>query len=97
MVVPFQYITSNASEVTASTDLLKTAQAFQAGEATVVTGAPPCEPFSTAGARNGFQDHRADAVHSFIRDGARYLALSILSFEEVSGFLRAAKRAHIVL
>ena len=85
----FPVITSNASEVTASY-LLKKA-GLKAGEATVVTGAPPCEPFSTAGARNGFQDHRADAVHSFI-EMVRDIRPEYFAFEEVSGFLRAAKR-----
>ena len=60
----FPVVTGDVSEVTAPY-LLKKAGS-QSGEVTVVTGAPPCEPFSTAGARNGFRDHRANAVHSFI-------------------------------
>ena len=61
------------------------------GEATVVTGAPPCEPFTTAGARNGFRDDRANAVLEFIRivEEARP---EYFVFEEVPGFVRAAKR-----
>ena len=85
----FPVVTSNVSAVTAS-DLLNLA-GLQTGEATVVTGAPPCEPFSTAGTRNGFRDHRANAVHSFIRL-VRELQPEYFAFEEVSGFLRAAKR-----
>ena len=85
----FPVITSNVSEVTASYLLEKAG--LKAGEATVVTGAPPCEPFSTAGARNGFRDHRADAVHSFI-EIVRDIRPEYFAFEEVPGFLRAAKR-----
>ena len=82
-------ITRNLSEVRTPT-LLELAD-LKVGEATVVTGAPPCEPFTTAGARNGFRDHRANAIHEFIRvvreSGPEYFV-----FEEVPGFLRAAKR-----
>ena len=85
----FPVVTCNVSDVTASYILKKAG--LQAGEVTVVTGAPPCEPFSTAGARNGFRDHRADAVHSFI-ELVRDIRPKYFAFEEVPGFLRAAKR-----
>ena len=85
----FPVVTRNVSEVSASHLLRKAG--LLAGEATVVTGAPPCEPFSTAGARNGFRDHRADAVHSFI-ELVREISPEYFVFEEVPGFLRAAKR-----
>ena len=85
----FPVVTRNVSDVTASY-LLKKA-GLKVGEATVVTGAPPCEPFSTAGARIGFRDHRADAVHSFI-ELVRNIRPEYFAFEEVPGFLRAAKR-----
>ena len=64
---------------------------LQVGDATVLTGAPPCEPFSTAGTRNGFRDHRAGAVHSFIQI-VRESRPEYFAFEEVPGFLRAAKQ-----
>ena len=85
----FPVITRKVSNVTASY-LLNKAD-LKVGEATVVTGAPPCEPFSTAGARNGFKDHRADAVHSFI-ELVRDTRPEYFVFEEVPGFVRAAKR-----
>ena len=85
----FPVVASNVSDVTAHC-LLKKA-GLQTGEATVVTGAPPCEPFSTAGARHGFRDDRADAVHSFI-EVVRDVRPEYFAFEEVPGFLRAAKR-----
>ena len=81
-------VTSNVSDVTTA-DLLNSA-GLSVGGATVVTGAPPCEPFTTAGARNGFRDHRASAVHSFIRIVRESLP-EYFVFEEVPGFLRAAK------
>ena len=85
----FPVVTGNVSEVTTA-DLLKSA-GLPVGGATVVTGAPPCEPFTTAGARNGFRDHRAGAVHSFIRV-VREARPEYFAFEEVPGFLRSAKR-----
>ena len=85
----FPVVTGDVSDV-ATTDLLRAAS-LPVGGATVVTGAPPCEPFSTAGARNGFRDHRAGAVHSFIRI-VREARPEYFAFEEVPGFLRAAKQ-----
>lgn len=61
------------------------------GEATVLTGAPPCEPFSTAGRRNGHADHRAQALYEYLRvikqAKPRYFV-----FEEVASFMTSAKR-----
>ena len=82
-------ITDNVSRVTTGTIL--EAAGLRVGEATVVTGAPPCEPFSTAGARNGFRDHRASAVYSFIRI-VKEAQPQYFAFEEVPGFLRSAKQ-----
>ena len=82
-------VTSNLSDVVTST-ILELAD-LKVGEVTVVTGAPPCEPFTTAGARNGFRDHRANAIHEFIRV-VKESRPEYFVFEEVPGFLRAAKR-----
>ena len=82
-------ITDNVSRVTTGTIL--EAAGLPVGGVTVVTGAPPCEPFSTAGARNGFRDHRASAVYSFIRI-VKESQPEYFAFEEVPGFLRAAKQ-----
>lgn len=82
-------VLSNVSDVSPH-ELLDRA-GLNPGEVTVVTGAPPCEPFSTAGARNGFRDHRAGAVHAFI-DMVEALQPEYFAFEEVPGFVRAAKR-----
>ena len=85
----FPVITDAVSDVTAH-HILNVA-GLQVGDTTVLTGAPPCEPFSTAGARNGFRDRRADAVYSFINLVQEILP-EYFAFEEVPGFLRAAKR-----
>jgi DNA (cytosine-5)-methyltransferase 1 len=60
-------------------------------EVTVLTGASPCEPFSTAGRRMSIEDSRAKTVDEFIRviNDARPL---FFVFEQVPGFTRAAKR-----
>ena len=81
-------VTRNLSDV-GTTTLLEFA-GLKVGEPTVVTGAPPCEPFTTAGARNGFRDHRANAIHEFIRV-VKESRPQYFVFEEVPGFLRAAK------
>lgn len=64
---------------------------LQPGEATVLTGGPPCEPFSTAGRRLSVQDRRANAILEFMRvvNEARP---RFFVFEQVPGFIRAAKR-----
>ena len=82
-------VTHNLSDVTTTT-LLELAN-LKVGEATVVNGAPPCEPFTTAGARNGFLDHRANSIHEFIRV-VKESRPEYFVFEEVPGFLRAAKK-----
>ena len=82
-------VTRDLSEVATPT-LLELAD-LKVGEVTVVAGAPPCEPFTTAGARNGFRDHRANAIHEFIRV-VKEVRPQYFVFEEVPGFFRAAKR-----
>lgn len=61
------------------------------GEAKVLTGASPCEPFSTIGKRLSIADKRASLIDEFIR-----LVLetqpSYWVFENVPGLLWAAKR-----
>ncbi len=71
-------------------DLL-TAAGLAVGEVTAVIGAPPCEPYSTAGRRNGKQDHRADAVMQFIRI-IREAKPHYFVMEEVDSFLSAPKK-----
>ena len=87
--LPIPVISRNIADVTTA-ELLRAA-GLRFGEATVVVGAPPCEPFTTVGSRNGFRDSRADAVHQFIRV-VREARPEYFAFEQVPGFLRAAKR-----
>lgn len=68
---------------------LKKAAKIRPGDVVVVAGAPPCEPFSIAGRRNGFVDHRASGVYEFIRV-VRAIRPNFFVFEEVPGFVRAA-------
>ena len=75
---------------TTADEILDTA-GLKIGEPTVVTGAPPCEPFTTAGSRNGFKDGRANSVYAFI-ELVNEIQPEYFAFEEVPGFLRAAKR-----
>ena len=82
-------VTQDLAEVT--TDTLLRLAGLKIGEPTVVTGAPPCEPFTTVGARNGFRDRRASSVHEFIRV-VKEARPQYFVFEEVPGFVRAAKK-----
>ena len=74
-----------------STEEILEAAQLKRGEADVLIGAPPCEPFSFAGRRNGFKDERAECVDEFIRvvceAKPRFFVM-----EQVPGFVRAAKR-----
>lgn len=60
-------------------------------EATILIGAPPCEPYSTAGRRNGKADHRADGIFEFIRV-IKEAQPQFFVLEEVDSFLSAAIR-----
>lgn len=61
---------------------------LEVGELDVVTGGPPCQPFSTAGKRKGLLDPRASPLREFIRfvKEARPKAFVM---EEVTGLLSA--------
>ena len=74
-----------------STEELLLKAGLGVGEATVLLGAPPCEPYSTAGRRNGKADHRADGIFHFIRV-IREAQPRFFVMEEVASFLSAAIR-----
>jgi len=59
------------------------------GEATVVTGGPPCQPFSTAGRRLSINEKRGKALFEFIRV-VRESQPMFFVFENVTGLLSAA-------
>ncbi|MGC8773072.1 MAG: DNA cytosine methyltransferase [Conexivisphaera sp.] len=71
-------------------DMLKEA-GLGPGEVDVVTGGPPCQPFSTAGRREGLKDYRSRALVEFMRfiKEARPKAFVM---EEVTGILSSKLR-----
>ncbi len=58
------------------------------GEADVVTGGPPCQPFSTAGRRQSLKDPRASPVREFVRF-IKEAKPKCFVMEEVEGLLSA--------
>ena len=75
-----------SSEILKKSDLKK-------GEADVVIGGPPCQSFSTAGARKGFDDKRGIALLEFIRI-IRDVKPKFFVFENVPG-LKSMSKKHI--
>lgn len=74
-----------------STEELLIRAGLRVGEVTAVIGAPPCEGYSTAGKRNGAEDHRAVEVREFLRVILEARP-QFFVFEEVDAFLSAAKQ-----
>jgi len=62
---------------------------LKVGEATVVTGGPPCQPFSTAGRRQSINEKRGKVLFEFIRV-VRESQPMFFVFENVTGLLSAA-------
>ncbi|MEM3587102.1 MAG: DNA cytosine methyltransferase [Candidatus Jordarchaeaceae archaeon] len=85
--VPF--ILKDIAEIS-TIDLLKE-EGLGKGEVDVLTGGPPCQPFSTAGRRQGLNDPRSSPLREFIRviNEARPKAFVM---EEVTGILNARLR-----
>lgn len=59
------------------------------GEPTVVTGGPPCQPFSTAGKRQSINEKRGRVLFEFIRVVKESQPMFFV-FENVTGLLSAA-------
>ena len=74
-----------------TTDEILEQAGLNIGDVSVLTGASPCEPFSTAGRRMSIQDNRAGTIHEFIRV-IREVRPKFFVYEQVPGFVRAAKR-----
>jgi len=70
-----------------ATDMLREA-GLRPGEVDVVTGGPPCQPFSTAGKREGLNDHRSKALVEYIRFIGEAKP-KVFVMEEVAGLLNA--------
>jgi len=64
---------------------------LEVGDATVLTAATPCEPFSTIGKRMSLVDKRASLIHEFVQIVQQAQPLYWV-FENVPGLLRAARR-----
>jgi len=63
------------------------------GEVDVLLGGPPCQPFSTAGKRAGFNDPRSSPLKGFIR-AIKDLRPRIFVMEEVPG-LKSSRLVHV--
>ena len=74
-----------------TTDEILEKAGLDIGDVTVLIGASPCEPFSTAGRRMSMQDNSAGTVGEFIRVICE-VRPQFFIYEQVPGFVRAAKR-----
>ena len=66
---------------------------LKVGETDVLVGGPPCQPFSTAGKREGFNDPRSSPLKGFIR-AINDLKPKAFLMEEVPG-LQSARLKHV--
>lgn len=66
---------------------------LRAGEVDVLTGGPPCQPFSTAGKRRGLSDPRASPLKEFIR-AIEDIRPRAFVMEEVTG-LMSSRLEHV--
>jgi DNA (cytosine-5)-methyltransferase 1 len=64
---------------------------LKVGEATVVTGGPPCQPFSTAGRRKSVEEKKGQLVYQFLRV-VRESQPKFFVFENVAGLVSAARK-----
>ncbi len=71
--------------------VLDIGKALQPGEVDLVTGGPPCQPFSTAGKRGSVMDPRGSLFMDFIRI-VRDVQPRFFIMENVRGFLSAPIR-----
>ncbi len=63
------------------------------GEVDVLTGGPPCQPFSTAGKRQGLNDPRASPLKAFVKTISEVKPRAFV-MEEVTG-LMSARLQHV--
>ncbi|AIC14305.1 DNA cytosine methyltransferase [Nitrososphaera viennensis] len=71
-----------------TTDILKRAR-LRVGEATAVIGGPACQPFSTAGGRQSFNEKRGEVLFEYIRI-VNEAKPQFFIFENVKGLTSAA-------
>ena len=87
------FITEDINKISIQ-DILKEA-GLKAGEVDVLTGGPPCQPFSTAGKRLALNDPRASALMRYI-DAINEMKPKVFVMEEVPGLL-SARIKHVPL
>lgn len=73
-----------------TSEILRKAE-LEVGEATVVTGGPPCQPFSTAGRRESVEEEEGQLVYQFLRV-VRESQPKFFVFENVSGLVSSARK-----
>lgn len=66
---------------------------LEKGEVDVLTGGPPCQPFSTAGKREGLNDPRSSPLKGFIK-AIKEIRPKAFVMEEVTG-LKSARLKHV--
>ncbi|PKL11648.1 MAG: modification methylase SinI [Spirochaetae bacterium HGW-Spirochaetae-8] len=76
--------------------IIKMADLKSDEEIDLIVGGPPCQAFSTAGRRQGFNDHRGNVFLSFI-DLITTLRPKIAVIENVRGLLSASIEQQIVI
>lgn len=74
-----------------SSNHILTKSGLQKDEVDVIIGGPPCQSFSTAGMRKGFEDKRGEALLEFIRI-IREIRPKFFVFENVPGLKSMAKK-----
>jgi len=87
------FITEDINKVSVQ-DILKEA-GLKSEEVDVLTGGPPCQPFSTAGKRQALNDPRASALMRYI-DAINEMKPKVFVMEEVPGLL-SARIKHVPL
>ncbi len=80
------FILDDVANITTE-EILDTAGILK-GELDVLTGGPPCQPFSTAGKREGLNDPRASPLKEYIRV-INEAQPKVFVMEEVTGLLNA--------
>jgi len=78
------FVLGDFSEISSDEVLRKAG--LKKGEVDVLVGGPPCQPFSTAGKREGFNDPRSSPLKEFIR-AIKDLKPRAFVMEEVTGLL----------
>lgn len=85
------YILGDFDTITTA-DILKVS-GLKEDEVDVLIGGPPCQPFSTAGKRQGLMDPRSSPLTGFVR-AVRELRPKAFVMEEVTG-LQSARLKHV--